>query len=72
MLQDGFTALHNAALSGEVEVINLLVKHGAAVDIRNEVVSYLYGVWGDLHCDTDHVKVNWCIHAWSVLKLACM
>ena len=33
MLQDGDTALHKAAVEGEVEVINLLVKHGAAVDI---------------------------------------
>ena len=37
MLQDGATALHWAAMSGEVEVINLLVKNGAAVDIRNKV-----------------------------------
>jgi ankyrin repeat protein len=39
MLQDGHTALHLAAMVGEVEVINLLVKHGAAVDIRGKVVS---------------------------------
>jgi ankyrin repeat protein len=37
MLQDGDTALHKAALEGHPEVINLLVKHGAAVDIRNKV-----------------------------------
>ena len=37
MLQDGYTALHRAAVEGEKEVINLLVKHGAAVDIRNKV-----------------------------------
>ena len=37
MLQDGDTALHLAAWAGEVEVINLLVKHGAAVDTRNKV-----------------------------------
>ena len=54
MLQYGNTALHHAALRGEVEVINLLVKHGAAVDTRDKVVSYLTGVWGDLHCDIDH------------------
>ena len=58
MLQRGFTALHEAALSGKVEVINLLVKHGAAVDIRNKVVSYLTGVCDDLHCDIHHVRVN--------------
>ena len=33
MLQDGLTALHHAAVGSGVEVINLLVKHGAAVDI---------------------------------------
>ena len=37
MLQYGDTALHRAAVEGEVEVINVLVKHGAAVDIRNKV-----------------------------------
>ena len=37
MLQYGDTALHMAATGGEVEVINLLVKHGAAVDIRDKV-----------------------------------
>ena len=37
MLQDGNTALHQAARWDEVEVINLLVKHGAAVDTRNKV-----------------------------------
>jgi ankyrin repeat protein len=37
MLQWGDTALHWAAARGYVEVINLLVKHGAAVDIRNKV-----------------------------------
>ena len=37
MLQDGATALHVAAVGGEVEVINLLVKHGAVVDIKDKV-----------------------------------
>ena len=37
MLQDGATALYRAAAGGEVEIIDLLVKHGAAVDIRNKV-----------------------------------
>ena len=37
MLQSGDTALHWAAMHDQVEVINLLVKHGAAVDIRNKV-----------------------------------
>ena len=39
MLQYGLTALHVAAAEDKVEVINLLVKHGAAVDIRGKVVS---------------------------------
>jgi ankyrin repeat protein len=39
MLQDGDTALHLAAMWGHPEVINLLVKHGAAVEVRNKVVS---------------------------------
>ena len=37
MLQNGDTALHNAARNGHVEVVEILVKYGAAVDIRNEV-----------------------------------
>jgi ankyrin repeat protein len=39
MLQDGHTALHHAAAEGHPQVINLLVKHGAAVDIGGKVVS---------------------------------
>ena len=39
MLQDGHTALHWAVTGDQIEIINLLVKHGAAVDIRNKVVS---------------------------------
>jgi ankyrin repeat protein len=39
MLQAGDTALHEAAVKGHPEVINLLVKHGAAMDIRGRVVS---------------------------------
>ena len=61
MLQNGDTALHRAAARGHPKVINLLMKHGAAVDIRNKVASQLTkinGVWDDLHCDTDHVRVN--------------
>ena len=37
MLQDGETALHKAAYWGRVEVVQLLVKYGAAVDIRDKV-----------------------------------
>ena len=37
MLQDGVTALHEAAAEGKIEIIDLLLKHGAAVDTRNKV-----------------------------------
>ena len=37
MLQDGETALHQAALKGHVEVVKMLVKYGAAVNISNKV-----------------------------------
>ena len=37
MLQNGDIALHLTAVEGKVEVISLLVKHGAAVDTRNKV-----------------------------------
>ena len=43
MLQYGETTLHKAALRGDVEVVQLLVKYGAAVDIR-DMVFYLM-VW---------------------------
>ena len=41
MLQDGGTALHLAALKDHVEVVKLLVKHGAAVDVRNKVTKLM-------------------------------
>ena len=47
MLQGGLTALHMAAVGGKVEVINLLVKHGAAVDIRGEVLNFILQI---VHC----------------------
>ena len=37
MLQFGDTALHVAAVEGQVEAVKALVDCGAAVDIRNEV-----------------------------------
>jgi 26S proteasome non-ATPase regulatory subunit 10 len=39
--EGGETALHWASAKGKVEVVNLLVQHGAAVDIRNKVDTYL-------------------------------
>ena len=38
MLQGGRTALHQAAVMGEIEVVKVLVKYGAALDIRDEVI----------------------------------
>ena len=35
-IQDGETALHQAALGGRVEVVKMLVNYGAAVDVRNK------------------------------------
>ena len=35
--QDGDTALMKAASEGEAEVVSLLVKAGAALDLQNEV-----------------------------------
>ena len=37
MLQNGDTALHKAALNDDVEIVRMLVKFRAAVDIRNKV-----------------------------------
>ena len=42
MLQVGDTALHDAAFNDCAEVIPLLMKYGAAVDIRNEVLILLH------------------------------
>ena len=51
MLQYGDTALHKAATQGKVEIINLLVKHGAAVDIRNKVeANFSISVGSELNC----------------------
>ena len=37
VLQDGETALHEAALRGRVAAVKTLVECGASVDIRNTV-----------------------------------
>ena len=48
LLQYGHTALHVAATQGEVETINLLVKYGAAVDIRGgKVLNFILQI---VHC----------------------
>ena len=38
MLQGSETALHKAALKGHVQVVKMLVKYGAEVDIRSNMV----------------------------------
>ena len=43
MLQYGDTALRLAALKDCVEVVKLLVKHGATVDVRNKVIKLMPG-----------------------------
>jgi hypothetical protein len=40
MLQDGATALRLAASWGKLEVAELLVRYGAAVDIRGKVITF--------------------------------
>ena len=39
MLQEGRNALYQAANEGHIEVVKMLVKYGAAVDIRNKVTN---------------------------------
>ena len=41
MLQDGDTALHLAACKNRVEVVKLLVKHGATLDVRDKVIKLM-------------------------------
>ena len=40
MLQDGESALYFATDGGHIEVVKLLLKNGAAVDIRQKVTNY--------------------------------
>ena len=37
MLQDGGTALHDAASEGHAEIVKLLLDYHAAVDVTNKV-----------------------------------
>ena len=46
MLQLGRTALYLSALWDRVEVVKTLLKHNAAVDIRDKVTKLLGGVLG--------------------------
>ena len=59
MLQNGHTALHVAAAQGEVETIDLLVKHGAAVDIRGgKVLNFILQI---VHCTDCSTVPKMCI-----------
>lgn len=44
MLQDGQTALFEAAGRGHADIVKMLVDYGAVVDIRDEVAIVLW-VW---------------------------
>ena len=63
MLQDGDTALHQAAqrsYGSYIEVVKLLVKYGASVDIANMVASLLYSWLKDTNytaCDGPYHKL---------------
>ena len=43
MLQQGYTALHMAALGNHAEVVKMLIGCGAAVDIRDKVKMIIAG-----------------------------
>ncbi len=36
-LQDGWTAIYNAALAGNSNIVKVLIDHGAKVDLRDTV-----------------------------------
>ena len=38
LLQNGWTPLHFACYEGHTEVVEILIKHGAQLDIRDEVL----------------------------------
>jgi hypothetical protein len=45
-VQSGQTALYWAAYRGDVNIVQMLVDHGAAVDLgRDEVTSHDYHLW---------------------------
>jgi len=37
VMQKGNTALHIASLAGQLKVVNLLIEHGAKVNIQSQV-----------------------------------
>lgn len=50
MLQDCFTALSGAAQNGYVDIVQMLVDYGVAVDLRSRVTFYksmgeVYGIY---------------------------
>ncbi|MDQ6419631.1 ankyrin repeat domain-containing protein [Paenibacillus sp. LHD-117] len=48
-----FTALHRAAIRGNVELVQLLLEQGASVHLLNEYGGSPLGscIWGSLHCE---------------------
>ncbi len=59
-LGDGFTALHIAAIQGDLSMIACLVRHGADIDARAEqwtcVLSVLVAHGGDVNAVNDAVR----------------
>ncbi|TGO60422.1 hypothetical protein BELL_1203g00030 [Botrytis elliptica] len=39
----GLTALHSASINGQIDVVRLLIDHGAALDLKDSKLSYLRG-----------------------------
>ena len=62
MLQHGKTALYLAAWEGRVEVVKVLLKHDAAVDIRTKVTNYPVTFGWSFGCGftTNHARVDDC------------
>jgi ankyrin repeat protein len=56
MVQDGYTALHSASNSNHLEAMELLIRHGADVHIK-DIVSYPYCYIDDDDDDDDESKL---------------
>ena len=41
LLEDGWTAIYNAALAGSTDIVKILIDHGAKVDLRDTVYAWL-------------------------------